>query len=150
MYYSGGEQYEPDAIGLATSPDGIHWAKRNQPIFKADLSRPWERAKVTGADVHRVREWYYMFYIGFADVNHANLCLARSRDGISNWERHPSNPILQAAGMLNPFAWDRDAIYKPSAVQTDQGWLVFFNARRHNIEQIGLAEHTGLNLGFPE
>ena len=28
MWYSGGEQYEPDAIGYATSPDGDAWSKR--------------------------------------------------------------------------------------------------------------------------
>lgn len=27
MWYSGGEQYEPDAIGYATSKDGLHWTK---------------------------------------------------------------------------------------------------------------------------
>jgi hypothetical protein len=28
--------------------------------------------------------WYYVFYIGFEDVDHAQICLARSRDGITN------------------------------------------------------------------
>ena len=27
MWYSGGEQYEPNAIGYATSPDGLAWTK---------------------------------------------------------------------------------------------------------------------------
>ena len=37
MWYSGGEQYEPDAIGYATSPDGMVWTKReDNPVFKAD------------------------------------------------------------------------------------------------------------------
>ena len=37
MWYSGGEQYEPDAIGYATSKDGLHWTKWDKnPIFKAD------------------------------------------------------------------------------------------------------------------
>ena len=27
MWYSGGEQYEPDAIGYATSPDGLVWTR---------------------------------------------------------------------------------------------------------------------------
>ena len=37
MWYSGGEQYEPDAIGYATSPDGLSWTKHaDNPIFRAD------------------------------------------------------------------------------------------------------------------
>ncbi len=30
MWYSGGEQYEPDAIGYATSADGMHWRRNGQ------------------------------------------------------------------------------------------------------------------------
>lgn len=148
MYYSAGEQYEPDCICLATSRDGKVWTRREQPVFLPDESHPWEKAKVTAPDVHRVDGWYYMFYIGFADVHHAAIGIARSRDGISQWERHRANPILQAPGMLNPFAWDRDAIYKPAAVLDAQGWALFFNARRHDIEQIGMATHQGRDLGF--
>ena len=34
MWYSGGEQYEPNAIGYATSPDGLHWTKHvSNPVF---------------------------------------------------------------------------------------------------------------------
>ncbi len=37
MWYSGGEQYEPNAIGYATSPDGVNWTKHDHnPIFKPD------------------------------------------------------------------------------------------------------------------
>jgi predicted GH43/DUF377 family glycosyl hydrolase len=148
MYYSAGEQYEPDCIGLATSFDGISWVRRDQPVLMPDPSSPWEKAKVTGADVHRIGDWYYMFYIGFSDINHANIGVARSRDGIGNWEKHHANPILRAPCMLNSAAWDRDAIYKPSAVLEDQDWLLFFNARRNYTEQIGLATHRGRDFGF--
>lgn len=41
MWYSGGEQYEPDAIGYAISPDGISWTKRPQPVFEADPKTEW-------------------------------------------------------------------------------------------------------------
>lgn len=34
MWYSGGEQYEPDAIGYATSKDGLNWKKyAANPVF---------------------------------------------------------------------------------------------------------------------
>ena len=47
MWYSGGEQYEPDAIGYATSGDGVHWEKHGEPVFKADPASAWETHKVT-------------------------------------------------------------------------------------------------------
>lgn len=148
MYYSAGEQFEPDCIALATSADGIAWTKREQPILNADPNSPWETAKVAGADVHKLDGWYYLFYIGFADLHHANIGVARSRDGISGWQKHPANPILRAPGMLNLFAWNRDAIYKPSAVREEDKWVLFFNARRRDTEQIGMAMHNGVELGF--
>ncbi|MFT9314804.1 MAG: hypothetical protein ABF521_01570 [Acetobacter orientalis] len=148
MYYSAGEQYEPDGIGLATSTDGKNWEKLPKAIFTSDPKHQWEKAKVTACNIHYVNGWYYMFYIGFADVDHASICLARSKNGIDQWERHSSNPILEAPGKSHFFEWDRDAIYKPAAVIKNNNWMVFFNARRHHTEQIGMATHNGPLLDF--
>ena len=42
MWYSGGEQYEPNAIGYATSSDGIRWRQcSSNPIFAADRRLLW-------------------------------------------------------------------------------------------------------------
>jgi predicted GH43/DUF377 family glycosyl hydrolase len=149
LYYSAGEQFEPDAIGLASSSDGVHWERELQnPVFSASPLHTWEQAKVTACDVHRVDGWFYMFYIGFSDQNHAAIGVARSRDGVSNWQRHPRNPILSPPGIKGTLAWDRDAIYKPAALLQDSGWLLWFNGRRNYREQIGLARHPGIDLGF--
>jgi len=146
MWYSGGEQYEPDAIGYATSPDGIHWKKHDGPIFQADPANRWEQYKVTACQVLVWQGWHYMFYIGFRDIDHAQIGLARSRDGVTHWERLPSNPIISpmVAG------WDADACYKPFAVY-DSGakrWLLWYNGRHGGLEQIGLATRPGPSLGF--
>ena len=40
MWYSGGEKYEPNAIGYAVSKDGIHWEKRaGNPCFSGQIRR---------------------------------------------------------------------------------------------------------------
>ena len=143
MWYSGGEQYEPDAIGYATSPDGIHWTKwADNPIFKADPSRDWERHKVTACQVVRHDDWFYLFYVGFHDVDHAAIGIARSRDGIHNWERLPSNPIVRPT----PGQWDADACYKPFAIFDGKKWLLWYNGRQGHVEQIGLVTHEGAEL----
>lgn len=146
MWYSGGEQYEPDAIGYATSRDGLSWSKHeNNPVFSSDPGAEWERHKVTACQVVKRGDWHLMFYIGFRDVHHAQIGLARSRDGISGWERHPANPILRPGRDR----WDHDACYKPFAVFDGRRWLLWYNGRRGNVEQIGLAVHEGEDLGFP-
>jgi len=145
MWYSGGEQYEPDAIGYATSPDGLHWTKwKANPVFLADPGTPWERHKVTAAQVLQHRGWHYMFYIGFRDVHHAQIGVARSRDGIANWQRHANNPIIRPGENQ----WDQDACYKPFALLDGRRWLLWYNGRRSRFEQIGLAIHEGEDLGF--
>jgi sucrose-6-phosphate hydrolase SacC (GH32 family) len=147
MWYSGGEIYEPDAIGYATSPDGIHWTKHpDNPIFTPDHTCEWEQEKVTACQVLRHRGWHLMFYIGFRDVDHAQIGLARSRDGITGWQRHPANPIISPTEN----GWDHDAVYKPFALLDEAGgrWRLWYNGRRGSLEQIGLAVHEGEDLGF--
>jgi predicted GH43/DUF377 family glycosyl hydrolase len=145
LWYSGGEQCEPNAIGYATSPDGLVWTKHaTNPIFAADPASAWERHKVTACQVVRQGEWHLMFYIGFRDEDHAQIGIARSKDGISGWQRHPANPILRPG----KDAWDGDACYKPFAVLEGGRWMLWYNGRRGSMEQIGLATHEGADLGF--
>jgi predicted GH43/DUF377 family glycosyl hydrolase len=146
MWYSGGDQYEPDAIGHATSPDGLTWTKHpGNPIFKSDPKLEWEKHKVTACQIVERGGWYLMFYIGFRDVDHAQIGAARSRDGLTHWQRHPANPIIRP-GIDQ---WDHDACYKPYAVFDGQKWLLWYNGRHGNVEQIGLVIHPGEDLGFP-
>jgi len=146
MWYSGGEQYEPDSIGYATSPDGLTWTKHgNNPIFKPDPNFPWEKQKVTACQVIQNGGWHWMFYIGFRDTDHAQIGLARSRDGITNWQRHPGNPIVRPGENQ----WDHDACYKPFAIFDGAKWLLWYNGRHGGLEQIGVALHDGEDLGFP-
>jgi len=145
MWYSGGDQYEPDAIGYATSPDGVRWTKLPaNPVFQAEPSHGWEQHKVTACQVIKHGDWHYMFYIGFRDIDHAQIGLARSRDGIQQWERLNANPIISPG----EGRWDHDACYKPFAIFDGQRWLLWYNGRKGGVEQIGLAIHPGEDLGF--
>ncbi|HLX61182.1 MAG TPA: glycosyl hydrolase family 65 protein [Planctomycetota bacterium] len=146
MWYSAGDQYEPNAIGYATSPDGLTWTKHEaNPVFISDPNSAWEKHKVTACQVVQQNGWHVMFYIGFRDENHAQIGLARSKDGITNWERHPSNPIVRSGTNQ----WDHDACYKPYAIFDGEKWLLWYNGRRQSLEQIGVVIHPGEDLGFP-
>jgi beta-1,2-mannobiose phosphorylase / 1,2-beta-oligomannan phosphorylase len=145
LWYSAGQQYEPNAIGYATSGDGIHWDKYPaNPVLAPSLGTEWEKERVTAAQVVSWKGWYYAFYIGFRDVDHAQIGLARSRDGITNWVRHPANPIIGPTFG----GWDADACYKPYALYESDRWILWYNGRNKSFEQIGLAIHAGEDLGF--
>jgi beta-1,2-mannobiose phosphorylase / 1,2-beta-oligomannan phosphorylase len=146
MWYSAGDQFEPDAIGYATSKDGLYWKKyKNNPIFTCNKQCEWEQAKTTACQVIKRKNDYLMFYIGFKNPYYAQIGMARSKDGISNWERYKDNPIIRHGK-----GWDSEAVYKPFAIadSINNRWLLYFNARSSDHEQIGIAIHNGLDLGF--
>jgi len=149
MWYSGmgdaGRMYEPDSIGYAESPDGINWARPHRnPVFSASEENPCDSLRVTACQVIVKDAWHYMFYIGFQTDERAVICLARSRDGASNWERHPLNPLVAP----DEGAWDADACYKPYTIFDGKAWRLWYNGRRGRLEQIGLAIKEGEDLGF--
>ena len=145
MWYSGGDQFEPDAIGYAESQNGFNWVKhQNNPIFTPNPSKQWESYKVTACYILHHSDFYYMFYIGFLNLYHAQIGVARSKDGISGWERNPHNPIIRRGENL----WESDSVYKPTVILSGERWWLWYNGRRYNNEQIGLAFHIGEDLGF--
>ena len=147
LWYAGGQQFEPNAIGYATSADGDNWAKHPGPIFGHGLSGDFDQDRVAGPYVVRQSDWHLMFYVGYRNEMDAAIGLARSRDGINGWERHPANPIIGPAQHWGD--WDFDAVYKPSAIPERDHWVLWYNGRRGRVEQVGLAFHDGVDLGFP-
>ena len=146
MWYSGGEQYEPDAIGYATSKDGLTWEKYwGNPIFQSDPANQWEQYKVTACQIIKEKNDYLMFYIGFRDIDYAQIGIAKSKDGVNGWQRHPQNPIIRPGS-----GWDASAVYKPYAIFDGVQWLLWYNGRNGGKEQIGMATHQGKDLGFPQ
>lgn len=142
MWYSGGAQYEPDAIGYAESTDGVHFVKSEaNPLFQPDPDSAWEQAKVTACQVLRDGMRYRMFYIGFEDVDTARIGMAVSDDGF-HWRRCAGNPLIAPS----PADWDRDACYKPYALREEGRWRLWYNGRTGPEEQICLAVHPGLDL----
>jgi predicted GH43/DUF377 family glycosyl hydrolase len=138
MYYSGGKGNEPNSIGYAISEDGINWIKNKAPIFVPDKSSDWDGEKVTACQVFQKDNWYWMFYIGFNRCLQAQIGIARSKDGVSNWKRYENNPILSPT----IGSWDADGVYKPFVLLTSSKCYLWYNGRRGAMEQIGLAYHS--------
>jgi len=142
MWYSAGEQYEPDVFGYAVSVDGIRWEKKDTPVFGPDAQNVWEQVKVGGCQVIKTEDGYLMFYIGYHNVDYAQIGIAKSPNGISDWYRFPENPIIAP----DPDMWDAEACYKPYALYDGEKWLLWYNGRRGSVEQIGVAVHMGYEL----
>ncbi|HUT61517.1 MAG TPA: DUF4986 domain-containing protein [Phycisphaerae bacterium] len=152
MWYSGGDNYEPHAIGYATSPDGLTWTKHpNNPILQGDPKGDWDYMKAMACQVLRQGGWYIMFYAGLPDIQHSQIGIARSKDGITNWQRHPANPVIRPGRDK----FDASACYKPYAIFDGKKWVLWYNGRQGTLqesgggpEQIGVVFHEGEDLGF--
>jgi len=96
LWYSAGEQYEPNVICYAESDDGIHWRKHpDNPIFTHGGTKDCDCDRVGGCEVHPLPDGrWVMFYIGYSDVDTARICCAISPDGITGWRRLEQNPIV--------------------------------------------------------
>lgn len=145
MWYSGGEQYEPTAIGYAESRDGLVWTKSPlNPVFQAEPQNAWEQHKAAGCQVLWHDGWFRMFYIGYHNEDYAQIGMARSRDGITGWERSAYNPIIAP----DADAWDAEACYKPFVLNMGSRWMLWYNGRKGSKEQIGAAVLEGTELNF--
>ena len=145
MWYSGGAQYEPNAVGHAVSADVLHWVKdKLNPVLRPDPEHTWEQQRVAGIQVIPHGGWFYALYIGYRDIDHAQIGLARSKDGRQDWQRCPKNPIIRASG----HGFDADACYKPFAAFVGGKWMLWYNGRNEHLEQVGLATNTREDLGF--
>ena len=138
MWYAAGEQFEPDVLCFATSTDGINWDKyKNNPVFKQSENK-YDQCKVGGCDILKVNGKYYMFYIGYQNVDTARICVAESKNGVNCWLRYKGNPIISP----EKGSWDSDAVYKPAVVlnRKENKLMLWFNGRKKKCERIGYAE----------
>ena len=146
MWYAAGENYEPNVLAYAESRDGIHWEKYgNEPVFMADPKNIYEQNRVGGCQVIKTEDMgYVMFYIGYETIDKAQICVAHSPNGISDWEKSPYNPIVTPT----PDQWDADACYKPSILwnEESQRWMLWYNGRKRYDEYIGYVYKTGREL----
>jgi len=148
MWYSAGEQREPDVIGYAISKNGFNWLKLKNPVFRpSDNKLHLDSFKVGGCEVHKLsKKFYLMFYIGYSNIATSSIFIAKSKNGIDNWIRS-SNPIIKPT----KDKFDSHACYKPSAIFNEKLkiWMLYYNGRKNNEEYIGLATLNKYEIKIP-
>lgn len=142
MWYSGGNSNKPTAFGHAISVDGTNWTRtQDKPIFEIDVRYHFEQELISCPQViHDGGDYYLMFYSSKKETG--AIGLARSRDGIHDWQRHQYNPIIAAT----PFTYDHYGACKPFAHFNGTHWLLWYSG----TNEIGLATHVGHDFQFEE
>jgi predicted GH43/DUF377 family glycosyl hydrolase len=126
MYYAGSkdEKGEGMSIGLATSPDGIHWKRyENNPVIK-DIGN---YDGISGPSVIRddnapPEERYKMWYDGWIEGGYVSIGYATSPDG-KNWKVYENNPVLDVG---KGEAWDNTWVAMPSVIKTKEGYELWY------------------------
>jgi predicted GH43/DUF377 family glycosyl hydrolase len=90
MYYAAFDKPSggTGVIAMATSPDGVTWTKRDQPVLSAEMG--WEKGSLDRPRVARTADGYAMVYAG-SDLTDRGL--AFSPDGIT-WTRDGELPVI--------------------------------------------------------
>ena len=107
MYY-GVQTRGGNAIGLATSTDGIQWTKYDEPVLVAEAD--WESVKVDRPRVTKSPDGWIMIYQAGLRIEERGIAV--SDDGI-HWEKYPANPIFNKDVFPIPNAktWDTNLLY---------------------------------------
>lgn len=135
MWYSAGNDYEPDVLCYAESDDGLTWKKGGVAISPSQHGP--DSYKVGGSEIVHVDEvGYICFYIGYQNLDVSRICCAISDDGFDHWKKLACNPILGPTKNQ----WDGHAVYKPAVVvNPDSSLSIWYNGRRGRNEYIGMA-----------
>lgn len=114
MWYIGKGSAGVNAIGYATSTDGISWTKEStNPVFERESADVWDDNTVYGLCVRKRANdtGFWGWYAADKDLvgpTSTGIGLAYSADGI-NWVRAKNNPIL--VGTTSPEEWISDPIW---------------------------------------
>jgi hypothetical protein len=120
-------------IGLATSPDGIHWTRANngKPVLTPGLADAFDGGQVMGPEVLFDGEIYRMWYTGMAVQWHSSglgyyrIGLATSRDGI-DWTRANDGRAVLDVGLAG--SHDEVQVATPSVVKEFDGYRMWYAA----------------------
>jgi predicted GH43/DUF377 family glycosyl hydrolase len=149
MYYSGAaNDADPhNAIGMATSPDGIHWTKRADPELLAGTGDAWDSQIIFDPNVVQTPNGYVMAYLGLGPNGvvpkpFTAVGYATSADGVT-WTQSGANPVLSTLDHQNwQFMFLANLLYQNGTL------LLYFDLSQSSnsfgVTDVFLATHTGL------
>jgi hypothetical protein len=159
MYYNAEASLQDPTprIGMATSPDGIHWTKRKDPATtdpqfadSAPVLTPgppgaWDAAGVRSPSVQKTPGGWVMTYLSrglpAGQQRVSALGYATSTDGVT-WTKARDNPIVSTATQPG---WT--AIYETAFIYQEGSYYLYFDVDNGTETDIYLITHRGALAG---
>jgi pectate lyase len=125
--------FGPMGIGLASSPDGIHWKRENegQPVLTPSGGDAFDSGCVMGPAVHFDGTRYLMWYTGTTQSKHGSgfyeyrIGVASSPDGITWTRESHGKPVIDLGQRGSP---DEVQAATPSVVREKDGYRMWYAA----------------------
>ncbi|MGA2130995.1 MAG: hypothetical protein ABSH50_01660 [Bryobacteraceae bacterium] len=134
-WYQAGAKDAP-RIGLARANDARRWHKSRFPVLSYGPRGSWDERGIADPYVIKLREYFYLYYLGQDRARRQRLGVARSRDG-ENWQKLRANPVLE----LGPYgSFDEMGLGEP-AVWIGYGyyWMLYTGRDAHENRRLGMA-----------
>jgi len=138
MLYRAQDKQGTSRLGYAESSDGIHFTRRDEPVFSPSA----DYEKDGGVEDPRLVQFgdtYYLTYTGY-NKKDAQLCLATSKDLI-HWDR--KGVIIPANQGNWNVKWTKSGAIVPEQIQ-GKYWMYFLGTSADGKDQGGLASSTDL------
>lgn len=138
MLYRAQDSNGTSRIGYAESADGIHFARRAEPVLAPETDYEKDGG-VEDPRLVEIRGLYYLTYTGY-NKKDAQLCLAISQD-LLHWER---KGILLPAYKGNWNAgWTKSGAILKAKIQ-EKYWMYWLGTAADHTDQMGLSYSNDL------
>lgn len=133
MLYRAQDRSGTSRLGYASSPDGIHFTRRPEPVLspKADYERD---GGIEDPRLVKIDRTYYLTYTAY-NKKDAQLCLATSTD-LVHWDR--KGVILPAYRGRWNVGWTKSGAIVPEKID-GKYWMYFLGTAADKTDQMGLA-----------
>jgi predicted GH43/DUF377 family glycosyl hydrolase len=138
MLYRAQDKNGASRLGYAESTDGVHFARRAQPVLSPEADYEKDGG-VEDPRLVRFGDTFYLTYTGY-NKKDAQLCLATSKD-LVHWQRQ--GVILPAYKGHWNVRWTKSGAIVPAKIN-GKYWMYFLGTSADNIDQMGLASSTDL------
>jgi len=128
MYYFGNIQNGAagGCIGLATSPDGIHWTRSGpQPVLSPGNPGDWDGLFIADPTVLFDGTSYFMWFTGADTTWQARIGFATSPDGFT-WTKYGGNPILTGGNPQPNYSWEGFGVACPTVLKRNNKFEMYY------------------------
>ena len=127
-------------VGLATSPDGIHWTLSDEPVLRHGSGSDFDLNAANCGTVLKTGSGYKMWYFGWRSGTSTtpptgDIGYATSANGIV-WEKFKGNPVLSADTATSTFG---NAFLEPCVLFDGKKYRMWFAAWHGATPSIGYA-----------